>query len=91
MIQLTEENNKLKREKTMLTQNEGAKYREQLERKAEEIRTLKDKLYEQSSEQGLQLLSVLRDGNAQPTSSLSDQSSAPKSTSAESAVTVGKL
>ena len=32
MIQLSEENNKLKRDKTMLTQCAGAEFREQIER-----------------------------------------------------------
>ena len=53
MIQMTEENNKLKKENVRLTQNEGVKYRQQIEAKNEEIRTLKGKLFEQSSEQGL--------------------------------------
>ena len=53
MIQMTEENTKLKKENVRLTQNEGVKYRQQIEAKNEEIRTLKSKLFEHSSEQGL--------------------------------------
>ena len=46
MIQLTEENNKLKKDKAMLTQCAGAEYREQIERYKEEIRTLNAKIQE---------------------------------------------
>jgi len=42
---MTEENTKLKKENVRLTQNEGIKYRQQLEAKNEEIRTLKAKLF----------------------------------------------
>ncbi len=46
MIQMTEENNKLKKDNLRLTQNEGVKYKQQIEAKNEEIRTLKDKIFE---------------------------------------------
>ena len=53
MIQLTEENNKLRKDKAKLTQSAGAEHREQIERQKEEIRTLKGQIYQQSSEKGL--------------------------------------
>ena len=59
MIQLTEENNKLKKDKAKLTQSAGAEHREQIERQKEEIRTLRAKIYQHSSEQGRQLLNAL--------------------------------
>ena len=76
---MTEENNKLKKVNVRLEQNEGVKYRQQIEAKNEEIRTLKGKLFEQSSEQGLQLLSALRDGGIDAPSSKSDTNSAKAS------------
>ena len=65
MIQMTEQNNKLKKDNVRLTQNEGIKYRQQIEAKNEEIRTLKEKLFEQSNEQGLQMLNALKDSSPQ--------------------------
>ena len=64
MIQMTEGNNKLKKENLRLTQNEGVKYKQQIDAKNEEIRTLKEKIFEQSNEQGLQLLNALKDANS---------------------------
>ena len=46
MIQLTEENNKLRKDKAKLTQSAGAEHREQIERQKEEIRTLKGQIYQ---------------------------------------------
>ena len=45
MIQLTEENNKLKKDKAKLTHSAGAEHREQIERQKEEIRTLKSQIF----------------------------------------------
>ena len=64
MIQMTEENNKIKKENTRLSKNEGVKYRQQIEAKNEEIRTLKSKIFEYSHEQGLQLLNALKDSGS---------------------------
>ena len=46
MIQLTEENNKLKKDKAKLTHSAAAEHREQIERQKEEIRTLKGQIYQ---------------------------------------------
>ena len=60
MIQLTEENNKLKKDKAKLTHSAAAEHRELIERQKEEIRTLKGQLYQESSEKGLKLLAALQ-------------------------------
>ena len=62
MIQLTEENNKLKKDKAKLTHSAGAEHREQIERQKEEIRTLKSQIFQESSEKGRQLLAALQGG-----------------------------
>jgi len=43
---LTEENNKLKKDLAKLTASAGVEYRQQIERQKEEIRSLKDIIYE---------------------------------------------
>ena len=59
IIQLTEQNNSIKLENKRLTMTAGAEFRETIERQKEEIRTLKMKVFEHSSQQGLQLLNAL--------------------------------
>ena len=44
MIQLTEENNKFKKDNNMLKQCAGQEFRQQIERQKEEILTLKAKI-----------------------------------------------
>ena len=69
MIQLTEENNKLKKDKAKLTHSAAAEHREQIERQKEEIRTLKEQLSKQSSEKGLKLLAALQGVGSSPDAS----------------------
>ena len=59
IILLTQENDTLKRDKTMLTVSAGAEHREQIETLKEEVRELKGKIYQHSSQQGLDLLKQL--------------------------------
>ena len=49
IILLTQENDTLKRDKTMLTVSAGAEHREQIETLKEEVRELKGKIYQHSS------------------------------------------
>ena len=90
MIQMTEENSKLKKENVRLTQNEGVKYRQQIESKNEEIRTLKSKLFEQSSEQGLQLLNALKDDGSSLTSLQNDSKKASTKASSDNGTVAAK-